>query len=81
MYSYNFKTIHCQLMDSQKSRICQEINSQIKHLSGNCVTMIFVIIIIIATNTYNVATKSFNIRSVSSLLIIIPKNWGSELPP
>lgn len=43
--------------------------------------MIFVVIIIIATNTYNVARKSFNIRSVSSLLIIIPKNWGSELPP
>lgn len=73
MYSYNFKAISCQLMDNQKSKVYQEINSQINHLSDNCVTMIFVIIIIIiATKTYDVARKSFIIRWVN-LLLIIPK--------
>ena len=57
MYSYNFKAISCQLMDNQKSKVYQEINSQINHLSDNCVTMIFVIIIIIATKTYDAARK------------------------
>lgn len=70
MYSYNFKVISCQLMDNQKSKVYQEITSQINHLSDNCVTMIFVIVTIIATKTYDVVMKSFIIGSVNSLLII-----------
>lgn len=72
MYSYNFKAIGCQLMDNQKSKVHQEINSQINHLSDNCVTMIFVTTIIIATKTYDVGRKLFIIRSIN-LLLIIPK--------
>lgn len=67
-------------MDNQKSKVYQEITSQINHLSDNCVTMIFVIITIIATKTYDVARKSLIIETVNSLLIIPKIGVQSQHP-
>lgn len=58
MYNYKFKAISCHLMENQKSKVYQDINSQITHFSDNCITMI-VIISITGTKTYYLMRKSF----------------------
>lgn len=60
MYNYKFKAISCHLMENQKSKVYQDINSQITHFSDNCITMIVVIIIITSTKTHYLMNKSLS---------------------